>query len=238
MIQRLIATKLSRFCGKYTFINNIQNNYCRIKKLYLPLRHEMALVVQERISKKMAKASEVKNGNILRFNGELVQVEELIHRTPGNLRAFYQAKMRNIKTGKLVEYRFRTDEEVTICRVETNDYQYLYDDGDFLVVMDISTFEQFNITKSLFGDSVKFLTEGMNVIIAFESDEPIMAQAPAHVELEITYTEPAVKGDTTTNALKYATVETGVEIKVPMFVTQGDRVKVDTRTGEYIERVK
>lgn len=186
----------------------------------------------------MAKASEVKSGNILRFNGELVHVEEFLHRTPGNLRAFYQARMRNVKTGKLVEYRFRTDEEVTICRVETNDYQYLYEDGDFLVVMDNSSFEQFNIPKILFGDAVKFLKEGMNVIIAFESDEPIMAQTPAHVELEITYTEPAVKGDTSTNALKYATVETGVEIKVPMFVNQGDKVKVDTRTGDYIERVK
>ncbi|RYE37866.1 MAG: elongation factor P, partial [Sphingobacteriales bacterium] len=153
-------------------------------------------------------------------------------------RAFYQARMRNVKTNKLVEYRFRTDEEVEICRVETNDYQYLYEDGDFLVVMDNNSFEQFNIQKTLFGEAVKFLKEGMNVIIAFESEEPIMAQTPSHVELEITYTEPAVKGDTSTNALKYATVETGVEIKVPMFINQGDKVKVDTRTGEYIERVK
>lgn len=186
----------------------------------------------------MAKASEVKSGNILRFNGELVQVEEFLHRTPGNLRAFYQAKMRNIKTGKLVEYRFRTDEEVSICRVETSDYQYLYEDGEFLVVMDNTSFEQFNIPRTLFGESVKFLKEGMNVIIAFESEEPIMAQTPSHVELEITYTEPAVKGDTSTNALKYATIETGVEIKVPMFINQGDKIRVDTRTSEYVERVK
>lgn len=186
----------------------------------------------------MAKASEVKSGNILRFNGELVSVDEYIHRTPGNLRAFYQAKMRNLKTGKLVEYRFRTDEEVEIARVETNDYQYLYDDGEFFVVMDNNTFDQFNIPKSLFGDSARFLTEGMNVIVAFESDEPILAHAPTSVELEITYTEPAVKGDTSTNALKNATVETGVEIRVPLFINQGDRVKVDTRSGDYIERVK
>ncbi|MBC8053647.1 MAG: elongation factor P [Sphingobacteriaceae bacterium] len=186
----------------------------------------------------MAKASEIKSGNVLRFNGELVTVEEFLHRTPGNLRAFYQARMRNVKTGKLVEYRFRTDEEVEICRVETNDYQYLYDEGDFFVVMDNNTYEQFNIPKFLFGESARFLKDGMNVIIAFESDEPIMAQAPTNVELEITYTEPAVKGDTSTNALKHATVETGVEIKVPMFINIGDKVKVDTRTGEYIERVK
>ena len=186
----------------------------------------------------MAKASEVKSGNILRFNGELAQVEEFLHRTPGNLRAFYQAKMRNVKTGKLVEYRFRVDEEVEICRVETSDYQYLYEDGDALVVMDNVTFEQFNIPKILFGKSMRFLTEGMNVIIAFESEEPIMAQTPSHVELEVTYSEPAVKGDTSTSASKYATVETGVEIKVPMFINQGDKIKIDTRTGEYVERVK
>ncbi|MFC6103840.1 elongation factor P [Olivibacter domesticus] len=186
----------------------------------------------------MAKASDVKTGNILRFNGELVSVDEYIHRTPGNLRAFYQAKMRNVKTGKLVEYRFRTDEEVEIARVETNDYQYLYDEGDFFVVMDNVSFEQFNIPKSLFGSTARFLKEGMNVLVAFESDEPIMAQAPATVELEITYSEPAVKGDTSTNALKSATVETGVEIRVPLFINQGDKVKVDTRSGDYIERVK
>ncbi len=202
------------------------------------MRHEKGSELQTQFQLKMAKASEVKSGNILRFNGELVQVEEFLHRTPGNLRAFYQSRMRNIKSGKLVEYRFRTDEEVTICRVETNDYQYLYEDADFLVVMDNTTFEQFNIPRKLFGESIKFLKEGMNVIIAFESDEPIMAQTPSHVELEITYTEPAVKGDTSTSALKYATVETGVEIKVPMFINQGDKVKVDTRTGEYVERVK
>ena len=186
----------------------------------------------------MSKASEVKSGNILRFNGELVTVEEYIHRTPGNLRAFYQARMRNVRTGKLVEYRFRTDEEVEIARVETNDYQYLYDDADFFIVMDNSTYEQFNIPKALFGDAARFLKEGMNVLVAFESDDPIMASLPASVELEITYTEPAVKGDTSTNALKNATVETGVEIRVPLFINQGDKVKVDTRSGDYIERVK
>ena len=186
----------------------------------------------------MAKASDIKTGNILRFNGELVTVEEIIHRTPGKGGAFYIGKMRNIKTGKIVETRFGTDEQVEICRVETSDYQYLYEEGDYYIVMDNTSFEQFNISKSLFGSAAKFLKEGMNVIISFESEEPIMAQAPSNVELVISYTEPAVKGDTSTNALKNATVETGVEIKVPMFVNQGDKVRVDTRTGDYIERVK
>ena len=186
----------------------------------------------------MAKASDIKNGSILRFNGELLQVEEFLHRTPGNLRAFYQARMRNVRSGKLVEYRFRTDEEVDIARVETNNYQYLYEEGDSLVIMDNSTYDQHNVPKALFGTAIKFLKEGMNVIVAFESDEPIMGQVPNSAELEITYTEPAVKGDTSTGAMKKATVETGAEINVPLFVNIGDKVKVDTATGSYVERVK
>lgn len=186
----------------------------------------------------MSKASEVKSGNILRYNGELVTVEEFVHRTPGKGGAFYIGKLRNIKSGKIVEARMGTDEQVEICRVETNDYQYLYEEGDYFVVMDNVTFDQFSVPKSLFGPSARFLKEGMNVIVSTESDEPIMAQAPNYVELEITYTEPAVKGDTSSGAQKYATTENGVEIKVPLFVNQGDKVKVDTRTGDYIERVK
>lgn len=186
----------------------------------------------------MAKASEIKVGNILRFNGELVTVTEVMHRTPGKGGAFYLDKFRNIKTGKIVEARLGTDEQVEVCRVETNDFQYLYEDGDFMVIMDNTSFEQHNIPKSLFGPAVKFLKEGMNVIVSFESEEPIMAQAPNFVELEITYAEPAVKGDTSSGALKTATTENGIEIKVPLFVNQGDKIKVDTRTGEYSERVK
>jgi len=186
----------------------------------------------------MAKASEIKVGNILRFNGELVTVTEVLHRTPGKGGAFYLDKFRNIKTGKIVEARLGTDEQVEICRVETNDFQYLYEDGDAMVIMDNTTFEQHNIPKALFGPAVKFLKEGMSVIVSFESEEPIMAVAPNFVELEITYAEPAVKGDTSSGALKTATTENGIEIKVPLFVNQGDRIKVDTRTGEYVERAK
>jgi len=186
----------------------------------------------------MAKASEIKVGNILRFNGELVTVTEILHRTPGKGGAFYLGKFRNIKSGKIVEARLGTDEQVEICRVETNNYQYLYEEGDYFVVMDNESFEQFNVAKDLFGPAAKFLKEGMDVIISVESEEPIMAQAPNFVELEITYAEPAVKGDTSSGALKNVTLENGVEIKVPLFVNQGDKIKLDTRTGEYVERVK
>ncbi|RZL30393.1 MAG: elongation factor P [Pedobacter sp.] len=186
----------------------------------------------------MAKASEIKVGNILRINNELVTVEEWNHRTPGKGGAFYTGKFRNIKTSRLIEARMNTDEVVEICRVETNDYQYLYEEGDSLVVMDNTSYEQFNVSKSLFGPSIKFLKEGMSILVAIESEEPIQASLPNFVEMEVVYSEPAVKGDTSTNALKAATVENEVEIKVPLFVNQGDRVKIDTRTGEYVERVK
>ncbi|MES2446959.1 MAG: elongation factor P [Bacteroidota bacterium] len=186
----------------------------------------------------MAKASEIKVGNILRFNNELVTVEEWNHRTPGKGGAFYTGKFRNIKTSRLVEARMNTDEVVEICRVETNDYQYLYEDGDYLVVMDNTTYEQFNVPKTLFGTSIKFLKEGMSILVAIESEEPIQASLPNFVEMEVVYSEPAVKGDTSTNALKAATVENEVEVKVPLFVNQGDKIKIDTRTGEYVERVK
>lgn len=186
----------------------------------------------------MAKASEIKVGNILRYNGELVTVTEFLHRTPGKGGAFYLGKFRNIKTARSVEARLGTDEQVEICRVETNDFQYLYEEGDYFVVMDNVTFDQFNVPKSLFGTSARFLKEGMDVIVSFESEEPIIAQAPNFVELEITYSEPAVKGDTSSGAQKTATTENGIELKVPLFVNQGDKIKVDTRTGEYVERVK
>lgn len=186
----------------------------------------------------MAKASEIKVGNILRFNGELVTVTEVLHRTPGKGGAFYLDKFRNIKTGKIVEARLATDEQVEICRVETNDFQYLYEEGENMVIMDNVTYDQHSIPKSLFGPATKFLKEGMNVIVSFESEEPIMAQAPNFVELEITYSEPAVKGDTSSGALKTATTENGIEVKVPLFINQGEKIKVDTRTGEYVERVK
>lgn len=181
---------------------------------------------------------DVSVGTILRYNGELCQVIEWQHRTPGNLRAFYQGKMRNLINGKLVENRFRSGEEVEIARVEYRELQYLYRDANFLVCMDNETFEQFSVNEDLFGSKVDFVTEGATVKVAFEGDNIIIAEPPTFIESEITYTEPGVKGDTATNTLKQATIATGAIINVPLFVNQGERVKVDTRTGTYVERIK
>lgn len=186
----------------------------------------------------MANTSDLSRGCFIRYNNELVQVLEYEHRTPGNLRAFYQVKMRNVKSGKLVENRFRAGEDIDLVRVEFRELQYVYKDGNALVCMDNETFEQIYIDQVLLGDGAQFLKEEMIVKIAFDGDLAISAELPLTVELEITYTEPGVRGDTATRTLKQATTETGGIINVPLFVNSGDRVKVDTRTGEYIERVK
>lgn len=187
----------------------------------------------------MATASDLSVGQFIRHNGELVQVIEYIHRTPGNLRAFYQGKMKNVKTGKSVEYRFNPGEKVDVVRVEVRELSYLYKEGDVLVCMDNESFEQYNIAEAFFGEAAPFMIEGMIVLVSFEDgDLPIGAQAPTHVELEVTYTEPGIKGDTATNTLKPATVSTGANIMVPLFVNIGDKIKIDLRTVEYVERVK
>jgi elongation factor P len=187
----------------------------------------------------MATVSDLSKGNYMRYNGEVVQVEELLHRTPGNLRAFYQIKMRNVRNGKVAENRFRPGDEVEILRVETKEYNYLYQDGDSLVCMDNETFDQIYLDKALLGFSAAYVKEGVTLLIAFENGtNPITAEAPAHVIMEITYTEPGLAGDTATRTLKPATLENGAEVRVPLFINTGEKVKIDTRTGEYIERVK
>ena len=186
----------------------------------------------------MATTHDIKVGSIIRFNGELCSIMEFQHRTPGNLRAFYQAKMRNLKNGKLVEYRFRSGENVDLARVEFRDLQYIFTENNFVVCMDNETYEQIHVPAILFGEGGKFMKEGDLVKVAFESDLPIMAEPPTFVELEVTYTEPGEKGNTATNALKTATVETGSEINVPMFINTGDKIRIDTRTASYCERVK
>jgi elongation factor P len=187
----------------------------------------------------MASISDLSKGNYMRYNGEVMQVEELQHRTPGNLRAFYQIKMRNLRNGRIVENRFRPGDAAEILRVETKEYNYLYLDGDSLVCMDNETFEQIYLDKNLLGDALQYIKEGVTLLIAFEDGkDPITAQAPSQVVLEVQYTEPGVAGDTATRTLKAATMENGAEIKVPLFINTGDKIKIDTATGAYIERAK
>jgi elongation factor P len=186
----------------------------------------------------MADTGDINIGSVIRYNGELYQIVEYQHRTPGNLRAFYQAKMRNLKNGKLAENRFRAGEMVEVARVEYKTLQYLYKDGENLVLMDNETFEQVYVSEKMIGDGLRFLKEGVEIKVAFEGDEPLLAEAPTFVNLVITYCEPGMKGDTATNTLKPATMENGAIVNVPLFVNEGELVKIDTRTGGYVERVK
>ncbi|MCX7879046.1 MAG: elongation factor P [Ignavibacteria bacterium] len=186
----------------------------------------------------MGTTSDLRPGAVINFNGELHLVLESEHRTPGNLRAFYQVKMRNMKTGRLSEYRFRSGETIEFVYVERKDYQYLYRDGDNLYFMDTDTYEQIPIELQLVGDALDFLIENQEVQIAFVNGQPIGVELPAHVNLRVVHTEPGVRGDTATNVMKPAVLESGATIQVPLFINEGDLIRVDTRTHEYVERVK
>lgn len=186
----------------------------------------------------MADTGDINIGSVIRFNGELNLILEYQHRTPGNLRAFFQAKMRNVITGKLAETRFRAGEAIEVVRLEYRTLQFIYKENNFLVCMDNETFEQLYIPALLFGDNTGYLKEGVEVKVSFEGETPITAEGPTFVDLLITYSEPGIKGDTATNAMKPATLETGAIVNVPLFVNEGEKIRVDTRTNTYVERVK
>lgn len=187
----------------------------------------------------MATTADLRVGAVIRHNGELCVVLESIHRTPGNLRAFYQVKMRVIKSGKLKEERFRSGETIEFVRVETNNYQYLFRDGDTFTFMDTNTYDQIPVMAAAVGDAARFMKEGIEVQIGRDEEGNVVTlQVPQHLPLRITHTEPGVRGDTATNAMKPATVETGATINVPLFINEGDLVRVDTATGAYLDRVK
>lgn len=188
----------------------------------------------------MATTSDLRNGLPMRYEGDICIVEWFEHRTPGNLRAFYQVKMRSIRTGKILEHRFRAGEAIEIVDVETRKLQFSFKEEENLVCMDMEdgTYEQFYIPEKLFGSKSKFLKEGFDVTVSFEDETPILAEIPNFVELVITYAEPAVKGDTVNNIMKPVTLETGASINVPIFVNEGEKIRIDTRTETYLERVK
>jgi len=186
----------------------------------------------------MGTTSDLRPGAFIRYNGELCQVLDSQHRTPGNLRAFYQVKMRNTRSGKLLENRFRSGESIEFVRVDKKTFQFLYRDGNTLYFMDQETYDQIPVNDDIVGDAVKFLKENQDVNINFEGDLVLGVEMPPNVNLRIIHTEPGVKGDTATNVVKPATVETGALINVPLFINEGDLVRVDTSNGAYMDRVK
>jgi elongation factor P len=186
----------------------------------------------------MADTSDFRTGLIIKFKNDLYTVVEFQHVKPGKGGAFVRSTLKNLRNGKVLDNTFRAGEGIEIVRVERRKYQYLYREGEFLVCMDNDTFEQINVQKELFGDGVDYLKESIEVEILFNGTEIINVEIPIFVNLKVTETEPGFRGDTATGANKPATLETGATINVPLFINVGDILKVDTRIGGYVERVK
>jgi elongation factor P len=184
----------------------------------------------------MATTTDFRNGMVIRFNGELHRIEEFIHRTPGNLRAFVQAKLRNMRNGRVTETRFRSGEEVEEVRVEQKEFQYLFHDGTSFQFMDKSNYEQIPVDKKSLGQGAEFLKEGETVQLTMVGSDIVGAELPFKVDLKVVETVPGVRGDTATGATKPAKTETGAMVNVPLFINEGDYIRVDTRTGQYLER--
>jgi len=180
------------------------------------------------------------NGMVIRYNNDLYTVTEFHHVSPGNWRAFVRVNPKNLRTGRVIEQRFRAGEEIDAVRVEHQNWQFLYVDGDDYVFMNTETFDQQPLPKSMLGDAVRFLKEQdiVELLVDSETDTIIAVELPNFLELVVESAEPGVRGDTANNVTKPATLETGAVINVPLFVNPGDKIRIDTRTGQYASRVK
>lgn len=187
----------------------------------------------------MADTSDLRNGLIMRFKNDLYTVVEFLHVKPGKGGAFVRTTIKNLRTGKVLENTFRSGESIEIVRVERRKYQYLYKESGGFVLMDNETYDQITVNESYFGSGKEYLKEGIEVELLLDDKEQIInVELPVFVNLVVVETEPGFKGDTATNTFKPARLETGAQITVPLFVNEGDMLKVDTRTGSYVERVK
>ena len=185
----------------------------------------------------MISAGDFRNGLTIEIEDNVFQIIEFQHVKPGKGAAFVRTKLKNVKNGGVVERSFRPTEKFPQARIDRKDMQYLYNDGELYNFMDAETYDQIALSKDDIGDSLKFVKENETVKICSYKGDVFAVEPPLFVELEITDTEPGFKGDTATGATKPATVETGATVNVPLFVDQGDVIKIDTRTGEYLSRV-
>ncbi|MFM7860807.1 MAG: elongation factor P [Candidatus Nanopelagicaceae bacterium] len=184
----------------------------------------------------MATTNDLKNGMTLDLDGSLWTVVEFQHVKPGKGPAFVRTKLKQVLTGKVVEKTFNAGVKVEVAVVEKRDMQYLYKDGTDYVFMDTSSYDQITISGATVGDAANYMLENAEVIVAMHEGNPLYVELPASVTLEITYTEPGIQGDRSSGGTKPATVETGIDIQVPLFIKQGEKVLVDTRDGSYLGR--
>jgi len=187
----------------------------------------------------MATTSDIRNGMCLEINGEIFTVVEFLHVKPGKGNAFVRTKIKSVTSGKVIDKTIQAGHKVDEVRVERRKFQFLYEDEMGFHFMDNETYDQITLDSAMV-DTPKLMKEGTEVEILFhsEKDIPLTMEMPQYIVLEVTYSEPGLKGDTATNAMKPAKVETGAEIRVPLFINEGDKVKIDTRSGDYVERVK
>ena len=186
----------------------------------------------------MANTSDIKNGSVILHKNKRMKVVEFLHVKPGKGPAFVRTKLKDISSGKIIDETFNAGVKLEFLKIEAKEMQFLYNDSDSYIFMDNSTYEQFNISNERINETKNFLKPGMNVDLLFDGSDVLDVRLPAHVELNVTDTEPGVKGNTATGATKPATVETGYTLQVPLFIDIDDQLKIDTRSGEYIERVK
>ncbi|MGO1410711.1 MULTISPECIES: elongation factor P [unclassified Microbacterium] len=185
----------------------------------------------------MASTADIRNGVVLSIDGQLWSIVEFQHVKPGKGGAFVRTKMKNVVSGKIIDKTFNAGAKVDVQNVDRSDYQYLYNDGDTFFFMDQRDYDQINVPAAVVGDSSRFMLENMIVTIAMHDGQPLYIELPPSIVLQITYTEPGLQGDRSNAGTKPATVETGAEIQVPLFLNEGTKVKVDTRTGDYLGRV-
>jgi elongation factor P len=184
----------------------------------------------------MIAATQLRPGMVIKFNNELHSIFSMVHRTPGNLRGFVQAKMRNLRSGSMTEHRFSSEDKVERVALDEHEMEFLYDDGEYYYFMNTENFEQMHLTKELLGDSVHYLTPQLHVNVEFYESKPISVELPASVEMTVVETEPGLKGATVSNVTKPAKLETGLVVQVPPFINQGERIRVSTSEGTYQER--
>lgn len=183
-------------------------------------------------------ATQIRKGNVIIYNGDPCRIIEYEHRTPGNLRAFIQAKMKNLRNGATLEHRFRAADQVEKAEMSTQELQYMYSDGTHHHFMNVQSFEMLELDDDALGDSAQWLTPNMVIVAEMHEGRPVGVELPSSLELEVIETDPALAGATKTAMTKPAKLDNGVIIAVPPFVNQGDRVRVDPREGKYLERAK
>ena len=186
----------------------------------------------------MATTADIRNGAVILHKNKRMKVIEFQHVKPGKGGAFVRTKLKDIQSGKIIDETFNAGHKLEFIRVEAKTMQFLYLDNDFYVFMDNETYEQLNVDSDSVGDGKDFLTAGLNVDLLFDGNEVLDVRLPSHVILEVTDTEPGFKGNTATGATKPAKVETGLTLNVPLFINEGEKLRIDTRTGEYVERSK